>query len=91
MGRIFKVVRRRVRTDGLCCPIDEKITVSPDAKNQQVAYLHEIYHSTIFSGGIFEALEGNLQLIEVICEQLARTVDENFILIPREHTKCLKK
>lgn len=91
MGRVFKVIRRRVKTDGLCCPVDEKITINPDARNQQVTYLHEVYHSAVFSGGIFEALEGNHKLIEVICEQFARTVDENFILIPREHTKCPKK
>lgn len=86
LGVIYKVVRRKRSSDGVCCPITYKITINPEAKNQQLSILHEGFHSVFFSGGLFEALEGNMKLIEVICEQNARFIDENFILIPREHT-----
>ena len=86
MGKIYKVVRRRVKTDGVCCPVDRKIFINPNAGNQQRCYLHEGFHSVVFEGGLYGALHENEKLIEVICEQFSRFVDDNFILLPREKT-----
>lgn len=84
LGRVFRVVRRRIKNaDGMCCPTTEKITISPDAENIVGVVLHEVMHAMIFSGGLYDALDGNESLIEMISEQTSRVMRENFIIIPK--------
>ncbi len=79
MGRVFKLSHKKLpRVDGRCCPVRETIELNPLAANRANTLLHELNHAIIFSGGLFEALDGNTKLIEIICEQFARVYDENF-------------
>jgi hypothetical protein len=80
MGRNFKLLsNNKLPSDGLCCPIKEEITINPDCANIPRSIIHESVHAIFFSGGIFEAID-NEKLIDVICEQVARVLDENFEL-----------
>lgn len=78
MGRDFKLVANKaLPSDGLCCPITEIITINPDCTNIPRSIIHEAVHATVFSGGLFEAID-NEKLTEVIAEQISRVIDENF-------------
>lgn len=78
LGRNFALVLdEKLTSDGLCCPVDETITINPSCKNIPRIVLHEACHAILFSGGIFEALD-NERICDIICEQVARTIDENF-------------
>lgn len=78
LGRSFKIEQNKsLPSDGLCCPILEVITINPNCENIPRSLIHETVHAIIFSGGIFEALD-NEKICDVICEQVARTIDENF-------------
>lgn len=86
LGRDYRVHHREMKKlDGNCCPDKELITISPKADNKPRTVYHEMVHAIAFSGAIYEALEGNRALIEVICEQVARVFDENFEYTPRKH------
>ena len=77
LGREFKLVQKIMERDGLCCPIDELISINPEANNIPRTILHESIHAVFFSGGLFEAID-NEKVIEIICEQVSRSIDENF-------------
>lgn len=78
LGRSYPLIEDRdMETDGLTCPVDETITINPNCNNVTRAILHEAGHAAIFSGGIFEAID-NEKICEIICEQFARVMDENF-------------
>lgn len=78
LGRRFTLLSdKKLGSDGLCCPIEETILINPRCENISRSILHEACHAVLFSGGIFEALD-NEKMCEVICEQVARVIDENF-------------
>lgn len=84
LGRWFKLKLKKVEGDGLCCPSTETISINPEAENIDRSIVHELTHALIFSGGLYEALKGNEELIEVFCEQNARVITENFKLMPKD-------
>lgn len=85
-GREFTVSVEEIEGGdlGACNPNTEEIKISPDQrqKDRLHSLIHEMGHAVIYRTGIFQGLDE--KVIEVIVENMATAILENFTLIKKK-------
>ncbi len=79
------IIHNGKEVDGLCCPHDKTIDVALNADSEVIDYnlIHEVTHGFVFEGGLYQVIPK--KIIEIICEQNAKTITTNFKLIPKKN------
>lgn len=87
LGKKTKVVYKNLDPFAICGRFiiaDDLIEVNTkcNAETQAITIIHELCHATLFRSGIPNT-NLNEEVEEIICDQIAKTIVENFKLIPK--------
>lgn len=87
LGRKTKVKFKNLDAEGICGKFlfhEDIIEVNSklDKEIKDITIVHELVHATLYRAGISNT-KLNEEIEEIICDQIAKTITENFRLIPK--------